>query len=603
MTKKHSEIFLLTLVIFSLVLSFCHPFYALSSWVTDEIYNRPSVTNPNIVIIGIDEQTLEEYGNFNLWSREKSAELINLLNSEKENAPTVIGLDILFVDNYSKEGDALLEEAVKASDNVVLVSHLVYDGTLKSDKNGKLFYDTENVSRVEEPFGSLKENACVGYSNTYIASDGRVRYTTVTKDFEGKTLKSMAYAVYDMYCTKNNISPKMPETNSHGQFQFFYTGKSEDYSHVSLNKVLDGTVPLSAFKNSIVLLGAYAPGLQDSYHGVIDRSGVYYGVAIHANIIDSLLNEKYAIDAPPFLMPLLVTVILAAFFLLGDRQKLFLAILESLVVAGLFSVFGIFMAQNGRYVPLLYAFILLFAVDIYFVVEKYFLEKYRRAKTLEVFKKYVAPQVVDDISKKGDFTIRLGGEKRNIAVMFVDIRGFTPLSESLEPEDVVSILNEYLTLTSTSILNHNGTLDKYVGDATMAVFNAPFDQEDYIYEAVATAWDIKQGAEALRVKLKERFDRSVGFGIGVNCGPAVVGNIGSSFRMDYTAIGDTVNTAARLESNAKADQILISEYVYEILKDRIEVEEVGEIPLKGKSTKLNVYSVTSIYKEKREENV
>jgi adenylate cyclase len=168
------------------------------------------------------------------------------------------------------------------------------------------------------------------------------------------------------------------------------------------------------------------------------------------------------------------------------------------------------------------------------------------------------------------------------------------MSEKLQPEQVVEILNEYLQLTTTSIFNNGGTLDKFIGDATMAVFNAPFDLDDYIFRAVCTARDIAAGSAALEKKLTERFGRSVSFGIGVNCGRAVVGNIGCEYRMDYTAIGDTVNTAARLESNAKPGQILISQQVYDALKDRIKVTEVGVIPLKGKSNGICVYQLDEI---------
>ena len=247
----------------------------------------------------------------------------------------------------------------------------------------------------------------------------------------------------------------------------------------------------------------------------------------------------------------------------------------------------------------LYAIIVFALIIVYLVVEKYLLEKLRRRKMLSTFKQYMAPQVVDKLTKGNDFEIKLGGEKRDVAVMFVDIRGFTPMSENLQPEQVVQILNEYLTLTTESIFKHNGMLDKFIGDATMAVFNAPFDLEDYLYEAVATAWDIKSGSEELGRKLMEQFGRTVSFGIGVNCGDAVVGNIGCEFRMDYTAIGDTVNTAARLESRAKPGQILISEKLYKALEHRIEAEEVGEMELKGKSNKIVVYSVTAIEKESK----
>ena len=168
------------------------------------------------------------------------------------------------------------------------------------------------------------------------------------------------------------------------------------------------------------------------------------------------------------------------------------------------------------------------------------------------------------------------------------------MSEALEPEQVVSILNEYLALTTESIFNNSGTLDKFVGDATMAVFNAPFSLDDYIYRAVCTARDIAAGSGELEARLQAKFGKSVSFGIGVNCGDAVVGNIGCDFRMDYTAIGDTVNTAARLEANAKRGQILISREVYEAVKDRVKVTDIGVIPLKGKSNEVFVYQLDEV---------
>ena len=132
----------------------------------------------------------------------------------------------------------------------------------------------------------------------------------------------------------------------------------------------------------------------------------------------------------------------------------------------------------------------------------------------------------------------------------------------------------------------------------MAVFNAPFDLDDYVFKAVKTALDIVAGGDAIESKFLEKYGRSVGFGVGVNCGRAVVGNIGCSFRMDYTAIGDTVNTAARLEANAKRGQVLISQEVYDRVKDRVTAEPIGAIPLKGKSNEVFVYSLTGLAEEK-----
>ena len=170
------------------------------------------------------------------------------------------------------------------------------------------------------------------------------------------------------------------------------------------------------------------------------------------------------------------------------------------------------------------------------------------------------------------------------------------MSEALkdEPEVVVKILNEYLELTSTSVFNNDGSVDKFMGDATMALFNGFFHTDDYVFKAVKAAWDMVQGAAKVNASIKEKYDVDVGFGIGVNCGDAIVGNLGPSFRKDYTAIGDTVNTTSRLQNNAKRSEILISRDVYDIIKDRVEVVSMGTIPLKGKSIELEVFSVKSI---------
>jgi adenylate cyclase len=171
------------------------------------------------------------------------------------------------------------------------------------------------------------------------------------------------------------------------------------------------------------------------------------------------------------------------------------------------------------------------------------------------------------------------------------------MSEKLTPEQVVAILNRYLELTSSSIFKFGGTLDKFIGDATMAIFGAPLPMEDYVFKAVCAANDMVERSHDLARELEEQFGRSVSFGVGVHCGKAVVGNIGTTRRMDYTAIGDTVNTSARLEANAPADTVYISKKVVDILQDRIECESVGNIPLKGKSEELEVFRLISINDE------
>ena len=192
-------------------------------------------------------------------------------------------------------------------------------------------------------------------------------------------------------------------------------------------------------------------------------------------------------------------------------------------------------------------------------------------------------------------------------MLFVDIRGFTPLSENLSPEQVVDILNSYLTIIAEAVANNGGTLDKFIGDAAMAVFNSPSDLEDYVFRAVCTAWDILSNSESLKRECLRKYGVEVEFGIGVHCGDAVIGNIGSQNRMEYTAIGDTVNTTSRLEGVAKPGQILITREVARMSGGRIDISFAGEYSLKGKKKKITAYEINGIREKlepvKREKSI
>lgn len=600
--RKHLKDLLIPLIpaVIMGLLVILAPFYNQDAYLCDLAYQDMQGPSSKIKIIGIDEETLTEYGNFSNWSREKSAELVELLCEDEATAPALVGFDIMFIgeSEANKEADERLVAACEKAGNVVLATNLVYRGTTKEDENGQLYYDTFNIETEEMPFDALSEVTDSGFATLIMAKDGFVRHAQLFADTPNGSRSSFAYSLYENYMEILGEEVVVPEVNGKNQITFFYSGEVGEYSTFSLCDVLDGTVPKSEFTDCIVLVGAYATGMQDAYRAAIDRGQNMYGVEINANLLQALMEKKTANAFSDEIHAIIMMVITYVFFYFARKQKLLWAIIETVVLMVLHLFAGRILALNGKTITQFYVLLVFGAIIVYLLIEKYFIEKLRRRKMLSTFKQYMAPQVVDKLTKGNDFEIKLGGEKRDVAVMFVDIRGFTPMSENLQPEQVVQILNEYLSLTTESIFKHNGMLDKFIGDATMAVFNAPFDLEDYLYEAVATAWDIKSGSAKLEKKLMEQFGRTVSFGIGVNCGDAVVGNIGCEFRMDYTAIGDTVNTAARLESKAKPGQILISEKLYQALSDRIEAEEVGEMELKGKSNKIMVYSVTAIEKSK-----
>ena len=562
----------------------------------DRVYQIPRGVSSQIKIIAIDEKTLEELGPVNTWTRDYYARLIQVLNSNEAAKPSVIAFDILFSGYYGEnntisDGDKAFVEAAKESGNIVAVSQFQYDEKTEKNENGLMVYP---IKGVYNPFPELRDVVTVGYSNVAKDSDGKVRRVDMTEEVDGTSFSMLSKSIYDLYCEKNQQTPITVPIDKYGKTMINYSGKPGDYEHLSFVDVLNGKIDSRAFKNSIVLVGAYATGMQDNFDVPNGHSSQMFGVEIHANILQSLMDNRFSVNANPVAVGMIAGLLAGLLHFIFKRSKLWVATVLLFLAVGVQIGIGMVLNNNGKSSSLLYFIIVLFVSYMYCLGIRYLLEIVKRRKVMNAFKKYVAPEVVEEISKKGDFTIKLGGENRDVAVLFVDIRGFTTMSEALEPEQVVAILNNYLNLTTNAIFRNKGTLDKFVGDATMAVFNSPFDLEDYTFKAVCAAMDIVDGAKALEEKLMKEFGRSVGFGVGVNCGPAVVGNIGCEFRMDFTAIGDTVNTAARLEANAKRGQVLISDTVYERVKDRIEVEEVGEIPLKGKSKGVFVYSVTKV---------
>lgn len=562
----------------------------------DLIYRRPTGVTQNIKIIGVDEETLQSYGRLEDWLREGLAELIGLLSENPETAPAVIGLDFLLTGEMQSnaETDERLVQVCTEAGNVVMAANLVYRTEIGMLEDGSYYSDKWNVELLECAFPALERATQKGFVNALQDKDGIIRRARLRAECQGEEIKSFPYVIAENYLQLQNLSPLQTEENV---IQFLYSGKPGEYEKVSFLDVLNGEVDLRAFRDAIVLVGAYAPAMQDAYHVAVERGEQMYGVEIHANVIESLLSGKVVRLVPELLVAALTSVIFAAYFLLGQKQKLWLVLTEGCTVMVLWLLTGILLRPAGWLLTLSVVELGMPLLMLYFIIKKYIMERIGRKRILKAFKRYVAPQVVKELGNRDSFEIRLGGERKEIAVLFVDIRGFTSMSEKLAPEQVVEILNEYLNLTSQAIFKNHGTLDKFIGDATMAVFNAPVDLDDYVYKAVCAAWDMVQETRTLQKKIEERFGQSVQFGIGVNCGPAIVGNIGSEQRMDYTAIGDTVNTAARLEGQAKQGEILISRTVYEAVQGRIEAEPVGELELKGKAQKTPAFRLLGIKKQ------
>lgn len=578
------------------VLSITNLFSAIDYMIKDALYQLPRGVDSRIKIIAIDEATLEELGPINTWSRSYYADLIRVLNENDTLKPSVIAFDVIFSGYVDEKGDMAFAEAAADSGNVVTASQLIYSEKSEIGEDNLRYYPIESIVY---PYKELREASQNGYTNVAQDSDGIVRRITIQETYEGLNQLSFSNAIYSLYCDKQGIIPNKIKTDKYGKTLINYSGKPNDYEYISMLDVLNGRIDSRTFGGSIVLVGPYAPGMQDNFNVPNGNSKQMFGVEIHANILQAFMQKRFSINGNPYIFSMLWGLLAGIFHLIFKRnKKIWVSVIILFIAIGGGLVAGVFLNNQGIAVSLIYLPFALIISYVYSLAIGYIAERMKRKKVLNAFKKYVAPEIVEEIAKKGDFQIKLGGENRDIAVLFVDIRGFTTMSEALEPEQVVEILNQYLDLTTSSIFKNKGTLDKFVGDATMAVFNSPFDLDDYEFRAVCAAMDIVAGGEALESEVMKKFGKSVGFGVGVNCGPAVVGNVGCEFRMDFTAIGDTVNTASRLEANAKKGQVLISNAIYERIKDRVEVEEVGEIPLKGKNKGVFVYSVIKVNRGK-----
>lgn len=602
------------------------------------LYTPFEKADSRITIISIDDDTISEYGEYDDWSRQVLADAVNALN---ENNASIIGLDVDLSGVKDTKGDEALVEACKNAGNVVAIATADYDSAnhdntsdkaqsstspsdaannepdnASADKNSdssqnndlilskpadsSIDWSDHKTMSISFPYHELEDVVTTGISNALQQSpDGIVRTAALSISYNDNDISSFASTIYMKYQDSLGQDYNMPNLSDDELFGFNRINDAQSYQIISLSDLLAGNVDSSLIDGHITIIGALQiPDESMYYYQYLKSDYAQQEVLTETSIIQTLLNDKSVTDVPRLTMALLTGFITALFsVILRKKKKLWHIILQFLCIA-----VGIFIAMNINHmglrvlllVPMIFC-ILAIIINLFFNLIYANFEKRRMELTLKM---YVDSQVVDQISDFTPMELSSVSARRNIAVLFVDIRGFTTMSESLEPEQVVSILNEYFSVVYSSIIAWNGTLDKFIGDAAMAVFNAPNDVDDYVFNAVCAADDIQKNFEPLREKFMSEYGKEVHLGIGINSGTAIVSNIGCMGRFDYTAIGDTVNTASRLESKALPGQILISETVYAEVESRVSVDRVGALSLKGKAQTVETYQIITIDKPK-----
>ncbi|SFB82989.1 CHASE2 domain-containing protein [Butyrivibrio sp. YAB3001] len=570
-------------------------------WLQDAFFQKPQAVSSEVVIIGIDDETIEKLGAYNTWDRHVMAKALEVLSSAPDNKPAVVAIDALYIGDTESEADEHLAKAASNLGNVIVASAGVFGSGFIEDENGKFQMHGHMVFNYEEPYKELALVTTQGHINAMYDMDGILRHSLLYFDYEdssgnSRRIYSMAHEAARLYCEKNGMVLTDPEVDERGHFYLSYSSEPGTYDDgMNLYKLINGEVPSDYYADKIVLIGPYAAGLQDEYFTPIARAQKMYGVEYQANVIEALIRGDYKKEMPDILQACLmfIAVLVSITVFLMVPVKLATGFLAFLLIIS----FGVsyILYFKGFIVHIIWMPLGVILMYVASLIVHYVRAALEKRKVTKTFERYVAPEIVKEIMKEGMENIGLGGKTCDIAVLFVDVRGFTTMSERLTPEKVVFILNKYLTMASGCVEKNHGTLDKFVGDAMMAFWGAPLPQDDAIYNAVRTAMDIIEGAKRVSDELKEEIGEELRVGVGVNYGPAVVGNMGAERHMDYTAIGDTVNTAARLEANAPGGTVYISRVVADALKDRIKVTSLGgTIKLKGKAEGFEVLKVENL---------
>jgi adenylate cyclase len=596
----------------------------------------------DVVIVGIGDQDVKTVGQYPIPRSQYAIALQTLINA----GAAVVGFDINLPDKSGIDDTVLAGVLAKSTIPVVLSynngdtepssGRLVQKGI--DQLPYRLFRCADVNSDQNAPCKKPYPNVILGSTDLILDADGVVRRIPLFVEpacfraggCDTPVTNSFAFATYAAAALGNSYAPtSLRESSGTATFGQAWSvpvdgtgsipinfagppGTFKKYGHyLSFADVVNGTAALDTVKGKIVLVGYYDLSGVNDQQLVATSAGsngtiAMAGVEIHANAL-RMFNGAVGLPGSPSLFiapesPLLILLTILVLSVLMAvavaRLTILWGLLATLVVLTVFTFAMAYLAANNSFIPDVFHPLLAIALTYTGVTAYRFLyEDREKRKVTSIFGHYLKPEIVAELAKTrgGVDDILRGGERRDITLLFVDIRGFTSMSESMAAEDVTRLIQMYLDHLSGIIFTWDGTIDKYVGDEIVAFWNAPRHQENHALLAVRCAYDLINRAPELQQRLLEKGLPPVRWGIGVNTGPAVVGNMGSRSRLQYTALGDTVNTAARFCSHAPAYHLLIGQATYDMCKDYIAVDLVPGVQLKGKSAQtFRIYQVTAI---------
>jgi adenylate cyclase len=446
-----------------------------------------------------------------------------------------------------------------------------------------------------------------GYFNAFPDSDGVIRWAPLVIKFQDDYYSSLPISILLQYLEWPMLSLKMADfgvesvrlddlvipTDETGRLLINFMGPARTFPHYSVSDILHERLSPDIFKDKIVIVGATATGIYDMR--VTPFSAVYPGVEIHATVIDNILHQNFLIHSG-WTKFIDICMIILLGFIVGvavPRVRAAPGVLLILILLAVFAGTNTYLfARYNTWLNLIYPVLTMMTVYLAITVYRYITEEREKKKIRGAFQYYLTASVINEMLKDPT-KLKLGGDKKALTVLFSDIRGFTSVSEKLTPEELVHLLNEYLTVMTDIVFKYDGLLDKYMGDAIMAVYGAPLDQPDHPVRACRTALDMMEELKKLQQKWSDEGRPVLHIGVGINSGDMVVGNMGSQMRFDYTVMGDSVNLGSRLEGINKeyGTNIVISEYTYAAVKDVLTCRELDSVRVKGKKLPVKIYEL------------
>lgn len=630
-------------------------FFWLAYWATDEffepkMYNHMVKTftahkngSKDIVLIVIDDKSIGRYRW--PWSRDLYCPIFNYFK-EYTKCKVVVS-DSILVTKDDPVADKKYFDCIKNMNNLIVGMTLFnkhYENEAKGeiyDKRFKEKFDC-NITDLRLHAEDYPMNSLVQFPDEYFnaihkvgsiklakGGDGYVRVAINAMNYKGTIYPSLALRTL-MYLHKEeplSITDKcviganskicIPTTRENSGIYTFIryykpNAAGSGYSHKtysaidiidSYNEIKSGKKPLispNVFADKIVMFGANvkatATGLSDVKRTPVSND--HSGLDIQATTLDNYLNQYFMHELSDWQNILISLLLIGLTFIIIRTLSLFIAITGISIMLAAYLAVCALLYRNGFAINTITPISMSIITMIFAYSHKYILEDKNKEKIKTAMGKYISEDIMKNVVKNID-ELKLGGKKANVTVLFADIRGFTSMSEKLSADEVSVILNEYFTEIEPIVTKHNGVINKFIGDAVMAIFGEPIQDEDHPKNAVKCACEMLNKVKELQTKWLEEGKPKIEIGIGINTGEAFVGNIGSEKRMEYTVIGDMVNLASRIEGNNKTykTNLLISETTYSYARGIIDTVKISNVKIRGKEKVQNLYEVIRLLSE------